>query len=331
MKIAVIGAGSWGTALAVLAQRCGHDVALWAHDPEVAETIRARHENSVYLAGVPIADSIAPTADLAAAVDGSDVVLMATPSHHFRSVLQQIAGVSDGRLRLISSSKGIENDTLLRMSEISAAILGDRLAAFGVISGPSFALEVAKGHPTAAVFAAADTRWSEQMQAALSCASFRLYRNEDVTGVEVAGAMKNVIAIAAGVVEGTGLGANTMAALVTRGLSEIRRLGVAVGGRAETFAGLAGMGDLILTCTGALSRNRSLGVRLGKGESLESILESTRTVAEGVKTTRSARDLAKRVGIEMPITREMYGLLYEHVPPADAIRRLMSRTLKLEE
>lgn len=330
MQIAVIGAGSWGTALAMLAARCGQHVALWAHDPAVAAAISESRENAVYLPGVLIDDAIRTTSDMSTALEGADAVIMATPSHHFRSVLAQLRNASGNSLRLISSTKGIENDSLRRMSEISAEILGDRLASFGVISGPSFALEVAREHPTAALFASADQEWAAQMQHALSCESFRLYRGDDVTGVEVAGAMKNVIAIAAGVVEGVGYGSNTMAALVTRGLSEIRRLGVALGGRVETFAGLAGMGDLILTCTGALSRNRSLGVQLGHGADLETILGGTRSVAEGVRTCRSARDLAEQYRIEMPITQEMHRVLFENVPPLEGIQRLMSRTLKPE-
>lgn len=330
MQIAIIGAGSWGTALALLAARCGHSVRLWAHDPNVAATIRSTRENSIYLPGIRIGPEIMPTADLADALDGVRAVLMASPSHHYRGVMEQVREVTSDPLRIISSTKGIENDSLRRMSEISAEVLGSRLESFGVISGPSFALEVAREHPTAAVFASDDQAWAEEVQRELSCESFRLYRVEDVVGVEIAGAMKNVIAIAAGVIDGVGFGSNTMAALVTRGLSEIRRLGVAMGGRAETFAGLAGMGDLILTCTGSLSRNRTLGVQLGRGAKLDEILSSTRSVAEGVRTCRSAYDLATRHGIEMPITEEMHRVLFERAAPMSAIQRLMSRTLKLE-
>lgn len=330
MQIAIIGAGSWGTALATLAARCSHQVALWAHDPSVSQQIEQTRENSVYLRGIRIDEAIRPTSEIAEAAGGADVILMAAPSHHYRHVLAALAAASSGPLRVISATKGIENDSLLRVSEITTDVLGSRLETFGVISGPSFALEVAQQHPTTAVFASADSHWSEQMQRALSCDSFRLYRSDDVPGVEVAGALKNVIAIAAGVVEGIGFGTNTMAALVTRGLTEIRRLGVAAGGRPETFAGLAGMGDLILTCTGTLSRNRSLGVRLGRGDTLAQALAGTRTVAEGVRTCRSARDLASKLGIEMPITAEMYRVLYEGSSPRDAIRRLMSRSLKSE-
>lgn len=329
-RVAIIGAGSWGTALATLAARCGHEVILWAHDPEVARKMAESRENTVYLPGIPLAETIIPANDLSAARESSTII-MATPSHHYRSVLGQLASAVEGPLRIVSATKGIENGSLLRVSQLSRQVLGERLERFGTISGPSFALEVAQQHPTAAVFASSDPRWSEEMQHAFSCGSFRLYRSDDVDGVEIGGAMKNVVAIAAGVVEGLGLGSNTMAALVTRGLTEIRRLGIAVGGRAETFAGLAGLGDLVLTCTGGLSRNRSLGIRLGKGEKLDQILASTRSVAEGVKTCRSARDLAGRHAIEMPITEEMHRVLYEGTSPEEGIQRLMSRTLKIEE
>lgn len=330
MRVAIVGAGSWGTALATLAARCGHEVTLWAHDPSVASTITGERENTVYLPGVALASAIRATSDLSD-VSGAELVVMATPSHHYRNVLGELAAVVPGALRVVSATKGIENESLLRVSQITEELLGGRLANFGTISGPSFALEVARRHPTAAVVASRDPVWAESVQYAMSCDSFRLYRSDDVVGTEIGGAMKNVVAIAAGVVEGLGLGSNTMAALVTRGLSEIRRLGASQGGRPETFAGLAGMGDLILTCTGGLSRNRSLGVRLGRGESLESVLGSTRSVAEGVRTCRSARDLAARHGIEMPITEHMYRVLYEGLAPADAIQRLMSRALKIEE
>ncbi|HEX3581841.1 MAG TPA: NAD(P)H-dependent glycerol-3-phosphate dehydrogenase, partial [Thermoanaerobaculia bacterium] len=223
-----------------------------------------------------------------------------------------------------------ENETLQRMSEISASVLGDRLASFGALSGPTFAVESAKGLPTAAVIASADVATAQRIQQVLSSPTFRMYHSEDVTGVELAGSLKNVIAIAAGVLEGLGLGYNTMAALITRGLHEITRLGTALGGRPETFAGLAGMGDLVLTCTGALSRNRSLGVALGRGRTLQEILSETREVAEGVKTSKSAKELAERHGIEMPITTEMYRVLYEGESPRDALQRLMTRSLKAE-
>jgi glycerol-3-phosphate dehydrogenase (NAD(P)+) len=233
-------------------------------------------------------------------------------------------------MRIISGTKGIENETLERMSEITQSILGPSLLAFAALSGPTFAIETARGDPTVAVIASSDSEFAREVQTMLSCGTFRLYNTDDVVGVETAGSLKNVIAIAAGVLDGLGLGFNTNAALVTRGLHEVTRLGMALGGRLETFAGLAGMGDLVLTCTGSLSRNRSVGVALGRGEKLEDILTETRLVAEGVRTARSAKDLAQRTGTEMPITTEMYRVLYENESPRDAIQRLMSRSLKAE-
>ncbi|HVR44124.1 MAG TPA: NAD(P)H-dependent glycerol-3-phosphate dehydrogenase [Thermoanaerobaculia bacterium] len=330
MRISIIGAGSWGSALAELAARCGHDVLLWAHDPEVAEAIRRTRSNPVYLPSVEFPPSVRVTSSLDEAAAFASTLLVVTPSHHYRAVLGGLAPSLNGPVRIVSGTKGIENDSLERISEISGEVLGDRLAAFAVLSGPTFALEVSRGDPTAAVVASTDLRFAELIQHELSCGTFRLYHSDDVVGVELGGSLKNVVAIAAGVVEGLGLGTNTMAALITRGLHEIRRLGVALGGRPETFAGLAGMGDLVLTCTGSLSRNRSVGVALGRGRRLEEILRETRLVAEGVKTCRSARDLAGRLGVEMPITLEMDRVLHEGEAPQTAIERLMGRTLKAE-
>ena len=330
MKITVIGSGAFGTAMAVVAARSGHDVLMWAHDPRVAEGIRESRSNQVYLPQVSLGETIHSTHDLAAAVGFSDVVLMVVPSHHFRGVLQQMQPHITRPLQIVSGTKGIENESLERMSEITTQVLGSSLAAFATLSGPTFALEAARGDPTAAVVASSNIEFAEQVQKLLSSPSFRLYHSTDVVGVELAGSLKNVIAIAAGVLEGLGLGSNTNAALVTRGLHEITKLGIALGGRPETFAGLAGMGDLVLTCTGALSRNRSLGVALGQGKSLNTILSETRTVAEGVKTSKAAKDLAERHRIEMPITSEMYQVLYENESPRMALQRLMTRSLKAE-
>lgn len=330
MKLAVIGAGSFGTAMAVMAARSGNDVLLWAHDPQVAETLARERRNAVYLPKVELDPAIRITNSLAEAAEFTDTFFMVVPSHHFRRVLGELAQHVTAPVNVISGTKGIENETLERMSEISAAVLGDQLRAFSVLSGPTFALETARGDPTVAVVASTDPAFAEDVQKALSHASFRLYRSDDVIGVELAGSLKNVIAIAAGVLEGLGLGSNTNAALVTRGLHEISRLGVALGGRPETFAGLAGMGDLVLTCTGSLSRNRSVGVALGKGKKIADILAETRLVAEGVKTSKSARALAERHGIEMPITVEMSRVLYEDELAYAAIQRLMTRSLKAE-
>lgn len=330
MKISVIGAGAFGTAMAAVAARYGNDVMLWAHDPSVSEAIRATQTNPAYLRDVVLGDSVRATSDLAEAARFSDAIFMVTPSHHYRRVLSEIADHIAQPISVVSGTKGIENETLERMSEVTSACLGSKLRRFATLSGPTFAAEVARGDPTAAVIASTDAGFAQELQRVLSGESFRLYNSPDVVGVELGGSLKNVIAIAAGVLEGLGLGSNTNAALITRGLHEMTRLGMALGGKLETFAGLAGMGDLVLTCTGALSRNRSVGVALGRGRKLDEILDETKFVAEGVKTSKSARGLAERYGIEMPITTEMYRVLYENESPRAAIQRLMSRSLKAE-
>jgi glycerol-3-phosphate dehydrogenase (NAD(P)+) len=330
MKFSIIGAGSFGTAMAIVAARCGNEVLLWAHDPRVAQGIAARGENPSYLGGFPLDPGIRATPSLMEAAAFSDTMFMIVPSHYYRRVLSELKPHLLGRVNVLSGTKGLEIESHQRMSEISESILGDRLGSFAALSGPTFALETARGDPTAAVVASKDNDFAQQIQRALSCGTFRLYHSDDVIGVELAGSLKNVIAIAAGVLEGLGLGFNTNAALITRGLHEITKLGIALGGRLETFAGLAGMGDLVLTCTGSLSRNRSVGVALGKGRKLDEILDDTKFVAEGVKTARSAKELAERHRIEMPITVEMYRVLYEKESPPNAIQRLMSRALKSE-
>lgn len=330
MKIAVIGAGAFGTAMAVAAARAGNEVVLWAHDADVAQTIRETGENPDYLRGVKLDDAIRATNDLAEAATFSDTLFMVVPSHHYREVLTNLRAHLKTTVRVISGTKGIENESLDRMSEVTGEVLGERLSAFAVLSGPTFAIETAKGSPTAAVIASRNLEFAQQAQHVMSSPTFRLYHSEDVVGVELAGSLKNVIAIAAGVLEGLGLGYNTNAALITRGLREITRLGIVLGGRLETFAGLAGMGDLVLTCTGALSRNRTVGVQLGQGQSLDDILRDAKFVAEGIKTAKSAQALAERHQIEMPITQEMHRVLYEGDSPRGAIQRLMTRSLKAE-
>lgn len=330
MKIAIIGAGAFGTAMAAAAARAGNDVLIWAHDPSVAAGIRETGLNPSYLAGVKLDQTVRATSDIEEAATFSDTLFMVVPSHHYRTVLGQLAGHFDKPVSVVSGTKGIENETLERMSEISAHVLGERLQAFAVFSGPTFALECARADPSAAVIASKDLELAQHLQQALSSPTLRLYHSSDVVGVELAGSLKNVVAIAAGVIEGLGLGSNTNAALVTRGLHEITRLGMALGGRLETFAGLAGMGDLVLTCTGALSRNRTVGVLLGQGKKLEDILRDAKFVAEGIKTSKSAKQLAERHQIEMPITTEMYRVLYEDESARDAIQRLMTRSLKAE-
>ncbi len=330
MRLSIVGAGSFGTTMAIVAARAGHDVLLWAHDPHVAEGIQRERRNPVYLPAVELDAHIGATSSLAEAAAFSDSVFMVVPSHHFRRVLAEMTPHLHGRVDVVSGTKGIENDTLETMSQVTAQVLAEKLRAFAVLSGPTFALETARGDPTVAVVASKDDGFAHAAQGMLSGGTFRLYRTNDVAGVELAGSLKNVVAIAAGVLEGLGLGSNTNAALVTRGLHEMTKLGIALGGRLETFAGLAGMGDLVLTCTGALSRNRRVGVELGRGKTLEQILGETREVAEGVKTAKAAQALAERHHIEMPITTEMYRVLYEKESPRAAIQRLMTRSLKAE-
>lgn len=330
MRVSVIGAGAFGTAMAVSAARAGNDVLLWAHDEDVAAAIRDTSTNPDYLPGVVLGDRIAITTHLDEAAAFSSTVFMVVPSQFYREVLTQLRASLSAPVKLISGTKGIENETLERMSEISAAVLGEQLSAFAVLSGPTFAVEVARADPTAAVIASRDSEFARELQHTLSSPAFRLYHSHDVVGVELAGSLKNVIAIAAGVLEGLGLGLNTNAALITRGLHEVTRLGMALGGRLETFAGLAGMGDLVLTCTGALSRNRTVGVLLGKGQKLDDILRDAKFVAEGVKTAKSAQQISERHHIEMPITHEMYRVLYESESPGQALQRLMTRALKAE-
>lgn len=330
MKISIIGAGSFGTAMATVAASCGNDVVLWAHDPSIAAEIEHTRHNPVYLPTITLDDRVHATNSLAEVAAFSDVLFMIVPSHHYRGVLAQIRPHLQRPVSIVSGTKGIENDTLMRMSEVTQIELKDALRAFAVLSGPTFALETARGDPTAAVVASADLALAEQVQHAMSCPTFRLYNSNDVAGVELAGSLKNVIAIAAGVLEGLGLGSNTTAALITRGLHEMTKLAIALGGRLETLAGLAGMGDLVLTCTGSLSRNRSVGVALGKGKALPEILSETRAVAEGVRTSKAAKELAERHHIEMPITAEMVRVLHENESPRGALQRLMTRSLKAE-
>lgn len=330
MKISIIGAGSFGTAMAAVAARCGNEVVLWAHDPNVAEEIEQTRHNPIYLPSVILHERVRATSSLAEAAGFSDVLFMIVPSHHYRAVLAQLRPHLRREVSIVSGTKGIENDTLERMSEVTALELKDALRAFAVLSGPTFALETARGDPTAAVVASTDLALAEEVQHALSSPTFRIYNSRDVAGVELAGSLKNVIAIAAGVLEGLGLGSNTTAALITRGLHEMTKLAIALGGRIETLAGLAGMGDLVLTCTGSLSRNRSVGVALGRGKPLAEILAESRTVAEGVRTSKAAKELAERHHIDMPITAEMYRVLHENESPRVALQRLMTRSLKAE-
>ena len=332
-KIAILGGGSWGTALAIALARSRqpHRLALWVHSTELAAEMQERRVNSVYLPGFELPREVEVTAGAAVALDGAEIVLGVMPSAHAREVYSRILPHLNSRMILVSATKGLESLTLERMTQVIAEVCKPKFAArVAALSGPSFAREVARGDPTAVVVASEDAALAENIQDELSGPTFRLYTNSDVVGVELGGAVKNVVAIAAGVCEGLGLGHNTAAALITRGLAEMTRLGCAQGGRRETLAGLAGMGDLVLTCTSGLSRNRSVGVALGKGQRLEEILASTRMVAEGVRTTAATMELARRAGIEMPITEQMNAVLYQGRAPRDAIRELMDRRLKQE-
>lgn len=329
MKITILGAGSWGSALAIHLGRCGCEVTVWALEPEVVEGINTAHRNPLFLPDSTFPASVRADADLQRACDGAEAVVLTVPVQFARGVLRALrSGYPEGA-PLVSASKGIEVASLQRMDEIARSELALAPEQFVVLSGPSFAREVAENLPTAAVLAGFDRDVVRGLQRRISAPTFRFYTSSDVVGVELAGALKNVIAIAAGLAQGLGLGHNTLAALLTRGIHEITRLGVKLGGREETFRGLAGMGDLVLTCTGALSRNRTAGERLGRGESLAAVLAG-REVAEGVPTTRAAAALARRHEVEMPITFVVERILDGQVTPRDAVHWLMTRELKEE-
>lgn len=330
-KIAVIGAGSWGTALAHALSYCGHSIALWAHEQEVVESIRACRENFLFMEGVQLPENICPTNDLRDAMHQADFVLTVMPSHVCRSLYELMLPHFTSKMVLVSATKGIDTEQLMRMSEVIQSIVGEQWdLPLAVLSGPSFAREVVRGDPTALVVASQDPKTAQIVQHEFSGKTLRAYTSNDIVGVEFGGAVKNVIAIAAGVIEGLGLGHNPKAALITRGLAEMTRLACACGGRRETLAGLAGMGDLVLTCTGGLSRNRMVGVELGKGRKLKEILQSMNQVAEGVLTTQAVVALAQKQGIEMPITTQVHRVLQDLVSPQEAIRELMDRSLKNE-
>ena len=334
-RIAIIGAGAWGTGLAIVLGRGGnHQVRLWAHEKEVHDSISTRHVNELFLPGQSIPESVSPTGSLQEALDSADIVVSVMPSQHCRHLFQQMRPHLKPAMLFVSATKGLEEETLLRMTEVVAEIIGTGQGfapRIGALSGPSFAKEVARGDPTAITVASQDAELTETVQREFSDPRFRVYTNDDVAGVELGGALKNVIAIAAGVCDGLGLGHNSVAALITRGLAEITRLAVACGGRRETMAGLAGLGDLVLTCTGGLSRNRSVGVELGRGRKLPDIIAGMHgAVAEGVFTTQAAVGLARARGIEMPITEQMDAILHRDKPPAEAIHDLMTRSAKSE-
>ncbi len=336
-KIAIIGAGSCGTALAIALGRSRepHRLALWVHGADVLAALVNHRENSIYLPGIRVPDEAEVTGDLGQALKDAEIVLGVMPSAHARAIytamLPHLHVGTASRPIFVSATKGLEHDSLARMSEAVTEVIGKKFTPrVAALSGPSFALEVARGDPTAVVIASGDLRVAAEIQREFSSSTLRLYTNDDIVGVELGGAVKNVIALAAGVCAGLGLGANTIAALITRGLSEMTRLAVALGGRRDTLAGLAGLGDLVLTATGGLSRNRSVGMELGKGRKLAEILSQMRMVAEGVGTTSATMALARRHKVDMPITEQMYAVLHEGRAPATAIRELMERRLTKE-
>ncbi len=336
-RVAVIGAGSWGTALAKLLGDKGEDVVLWAHRQEHVKELRETRENKTYLPDFLLPENIKFTADLQEAISGRSVVTMVVPSHVFRDVFSQMIPFLGEAVSLVSATKGIENDTLMTMTQVMADELSsasaekqDIIKRLGVLTGPSFAREVAAGLPTAVTVASSSIETAKLFQNVFFTERFRVYTSTDVIGQELGGALKNIVAIAAGICDGLGYGTNTRAALITRGLAEITRLGVKMGANPLTFSGLGGMGDLVLTCTGNLSRNRTVGLKLGQGQKLKDILADMEMVAEGVKTTKSAWTLARREEVDMPILEQVYQVLYEDKPCEQAVRDLLQRDQKQE-
>jgi glycerol-3-phosphate dehydrogenase (NAD(P)+) len=330
-RIGVLGAGSWGTALANLLAKKGNDVLVWSFEPDVADTINGAHENTKYMKGIALDARMKATTDVEATVRGADVVVNVTPAQHVRRVLTQAAPLIGPDALIVSASKGIETATLQTMAEVVQEVVTSNAGAHAAfLSGPSFALEVAREQPTAVAMASYDLGSAERAQELFQSPYFRVYTNPDVIGVELGGSIKNVMAIAAGMASGLGLGHNTLAALITRGLAEMARLGVALGANPLTFSGLAGMGDLILTCTGDLSRNRSVGIALGQGKTIAEILGGMYMVAEGVETTRGVHALAQKAGIEMPIVAQVHAVLFEGSTAREALENLMLREPKPE-
>ncbi len=330
-KVGVIGAGSWGTALANLLAGKGVDVHIWVREEEVFNQIKKEHVNGAFLPGVALDPRLKPVQSFEEALFEKELILMVVPSHVFRDVLTNLKPFLREGMSLITATKGIENDTLMIMSQVAESILPEEyIADFASLDGPSFAKEVSRRLPTAVTIACPDPGHAERLQRLFNTEFFRVYVSQDVIGVQLGGALKNVIAIAAGAADGLEFGHNARAALITRGLAEITRLGVAMGANPLTFAGLAGMGDLVLTCTGDLSRNRTVGFKIGKGLSLEEITGSMNMVAEGVKTTRSTYELAKKMGVDMPITAQVYQILYKGKNQKEAVKELMGRKLKAE-
>jgi len=331
IRTTVLGAGSWGTALAKLLADQGHPTRLWARRKVMADAIQGQRENQAYLPGFPLPDMLETTSDLAFALEGSDLIVSVVPTHGLREVLQDAAPLFGTKAPIVSATKGIEIDSLMLVSEIFEDMLPEsQHRQLAYLGGPSFAKEVAACLPTAVSVAGHDADVVAVAQEAFTTDRFRVYSTEDVVGVELGGALKNVVAIAAGIADGLGFGHNTRAGLITRGLAEISRLAISRGANPLTLAGLSGMGDLVLTCTGDLSRNRNVGLQIGQGKSLQEILGSMQMVAEGVRTTQSAKELSERDGVDMPITQEVYAMLYEDKPPLKAVVDLMARPLRAE-
>jgi glycerol-3-phosphate dehydrogenase (NAD(P)+) len=332
-RIAILGGGSWGTSLAIVLSRARrkHDISLWVHDPALAESMRRDRENRNYLPGHRLQPEINITGEMDSAISGALILVGAIPTAHARATYASALPSVPPNAIFVSAAKGLEPATHKRMSEVVSAVFSSRfIPPFAALSGPSFAAEVARGEPTAVVLATKDTALGEELQDEFAAPNFRVYTNDDILGVELAGAMKNVIAIAAGVCQGLGLGSNPLAALITRGLAEMSRLASALGAQPETLTGLAGLGDLVLTCTGALSRNRQVGIELGKGRQLAEILAGMRMVAEGVGTTTALLDLAREAKVELPITEQVAAILHRGKAPREAIREIMERPQRRE-
>jgi glycerol-3-phosphate dehydrogenase (NAD(P)+) len=330
-SIAIIGAGSWGTALAIILAPRFERTRLWAYETDLVERMVSKRVNDVFLSGFELPASIQPTADLEFALDGAGIVLGVMPSRFARRLYTAMLPHLNAEMRFVSATKGLENGTLLRMSEVARAVIGRSFQPrVAVLSGPTFAKEVARGEPTALVISSEDQPLAESIQREFSGPTFRLYTNDDPAGVEIGAALKNTIAIAAGICQGLGLGNNSVAALITRGLAEITRLAVAMGGQSRTLSGLAGLGDLVLTCTGELSRNRSVGIELAAGRKLPEIVSAMTMIAEGIETTSVAVELARKYNVDLPITQQMDSILRGGRAPREAIRELMDRTLKNE-
>jgi glycerol-3-phosphate dehydrogenase (NAD(P)+) len=330
-RLAILGGGGWGTALSIVLAPRFERVRLWVYEQDLAESMQKTRENDVFLPGARLKDNVEVGNGLAETVEDAEIVVGVMPSHHARRVYDDVLPYLKEEMLLVSATKGLENGTLLRMSQVIGDVVGNRFPPrTGVLSGPTFAREVARGEPAAVVIASHDIGLARAVQKSFAGPALRLYTNSDPVGVELGASLKNVIAIAAGVCAGLGLGSNTLAALITRGLSEITRMAVAAGGQSQTLAGLAGLGDLVLTCTGELSRNRHVGFELGQGRKLREILDSTRMVAEGVHTTYAAMELSQRLTVELPITRQVHAILREGRDPREALRELMERSLKEE-